>query len=97
VAVIGPGGGASAAELEAADEVGRLLAEAGAVVAFGVGAAATVDAAALGWALAQVGALAGCAVLVAHVTRRLGGVTGDVFGAVVEIGTALTLTGLAFA
>jgi adenosylcobinamide-GDP ribazoletransferase len=31
-----------------------------------------------------------------HTTRRLGGVTGDVFGALVEIGTALTLTGLAF-
>ena len=30
-----------------------------------------------------------------HVTRRIGGVTGDVFGALVELATALTLIGLA--
>jgi uncharacterized protein (TIGR00725 family) len=35
VAVVGPGDGASAAELEAAETVGRLLAEAGAVVVCG--------------------------------------------------------------
>ena len=32
-----------------------------------------------------------------HVTRRLGGVTGDVFGALVELGTAITLVALALA
>jgi adenosylcobinamide-GDP ribazoletransferase len=31
----------------------------------------------------------------AHVVRRLGGVTGDVFGALVELGTAATLAVLA--
>jgi hypothetical protein len=35
VAVVGPGAGASAEQLEAAEEVGRLLAEAGAVVVCG--------------------------------------------------------------
>src|SRR5262249_25943502 len=30
-----------------------------------------------------------------HVVRRLGGVTGDVFGALVELGTAATLVALA--
>jgi len=49
----------------------------------------------VGWLLACAGALVVTAAVRWHVTRRLGGVTGDVFGALVEIGTALTLTGLA--
>jgi adenosylcobinamide-GDP ribazoletransferase len=49
------------------------------------------------WPLAQAGALIvafGCRV---HVSRRLGGVSGDVFGALIEVVTALTLVGLALA
>jgi adenosylcobinamide-GDP ribazoletransferase len=55
-------------------------------------AAAARDAA---WVVAPAAALAVSAGFVWHVVRRLGGVTGDVFGAVVELGTALTLVGLA--
>lgn len=43
----------------------------------------------------QLGALALTGSFRWHVTRRLGGVTGDVFGALVEICTALTLIALA--
>jgi adenosylcobinamide-GDP ribazoletransferase len=32
-----------------------------------------------------------------HATRRLGGVTGDVFGALIECATAATLVGLSLA
>jgi len=60
------------------------------------GLAVAVDAGIVGWLLACAGALVVTAAVRWHVTRRLGGVTGDVFGALVEIGTALTLTGLAF-
>ena len=60
------------------------------------GLAAAVGASIVGWLLAGAGALLVTAAVRWHVTRRLGGVTGDVFGALVEIGTALTLTGLAF-
>jgi adenosylcobinamide-GDP ribazoletransferase len=48
----------------------------------------------LGWPIAQAVALALTAGFRAHTTRRLGGVTGDVFGAVVELATGLTLVGL---
>jgi adenosylcobinamide-GDP ribazoletransferase len=72
-----------------------LVAETVAVLAFGVGMAAAVDADPVAWPVAQLAALLVCGGLVAHVRRRLGGVTGDVFGALVEIGTALTLVGLA--
>lgn len=67
-----------------------------AVLGAAAGLAAAVDASIVGWLLAAAGALVVTAAVRWHVTRRLGGVTGDVFGALVEIGTALTLTGLAF-
>jgi adenosylcobinamide-GDP ribazoletransferase len=66
-----------------------------AVLAGGAGLAAAVHASVPGWLAAQAGALLVTAGARRHTTRRLGGVTGDVFGALVEIGTALTLTGLA--
>ncbi|MCA0143787.1 adenosylcobinamide-GDP ribazoletransferase [Blastococcus sp. LR1] len=48
------------------------------------------------WAgCAVLAALAAATALTAHATRRLGGVNGDVFGAVVEVGTAATLVVLA--
>ena len=44
--------------------------------------------------LAVAVALAGTLLLLRHVVRRLGGVTGDVLGATVEIGTTLVYLGL---
>ena len=72
-----------------------LAAEACAVLGFGAGLAAAVGASIVGWLAAQAAALMVAAGLRMHTTRRLGGVTGDVFGALVEVGTALTLAGLA--
>jgi len=51
---------------------------------------------AVGWVVAPAVGLVLDAVFLAHVVRRLGGVTGDVFGALVELGTAATLAALAF-
>lgn len=72
------------------------LVETALVLGFGAGVAAvTPGANVLGWPCAQVVALAlGWACRV-HIVRRLGGVTGDVFGALVELVTAATLVGLA--
>jgi adenosylcobinamide-GDP ribazoletransferase len=69
------------------------------VVVLGLGAlcAAAVDASVLGWLATQVAALALAAGFRAHTTRRLGGVSGDVFGALIELGTAATLVGLVLA
>lgn len=72
-----------------------LVAEVVVVLAFGAALAAAVDADAVSWVAAQVAALVVCGATVWHLVRRLGGVTGDMFGALVEIGTALTLAGLA--
>jgi adenosylcobinamide-GDP ribazoletransferase len=72
-----------------------LIAETVAVLGLGVGMAALVDASLIGWPLAQAAALVLAGGFRMHATRRLGGVTGDVFGALVEIGTALALAGLA--
>jgi len=52
---------------------------------------------AVGWVVAPAIGLVVDAAFLAHVVRRLGGVTGDVFGALVELGTAATLTTLALA
>jgi len=66
------------------------------VLGFGAGiAAVTPGANVVGWPCAQAVALSlGWACRV-HIVRRLGGVTGDVFGALVEVVTAATLVGLA--
>lgn len=73
-----------------------LLVETAFVLAFGVAMAAAVGASSVGWPVAQLAALAVCVGFLGHVRRRLGGVTGDVFGALVELGTALTVAGFAF-
>jgi adenosylcobinamide-GDP ribazoletransferase len=67
------------------------------VLGAGVGLAAACGASLIGWPASQAGALLVGAATTWHVTRRLGGVTGDVFGALVELGTATTLIGLALA
>jgi adenosylcobinamide-GDP ribazoletransferase len=45
--------------------------------------------------LAVLAGLGAAGVLVAHAVRRLGGITGDVLGAAVEIGAGITFIGLA--
>ena len=65
---------------------------AGAVVVL-LGLAATARHVA--WVVAPAVGLLVDAVFLVHVVRRLGGVTGDVFGALVELGTAATLAALA--
>jgi len=74
-----------------------LAIEAVVVLGFGVGLAAAVDASLVGWLVAQAAALVVAGGFLLHVRRRIGGVTGDVFGAIVEITTALALAGLALA
>ena len=50
----------------------------------------------VGWILVpQVIALAAAHLFRLHVVRRLGGITGDVFGALIEAATAVTLIGVA--
>jgi adenosylcobinamide-GDP ribazoletransferase len=44
--------------------------------------------------VAVLAAVAGTVALTTHVQRRIGGITGDVLGACVEIGTAISLIGL---
>ena len=46
------------------------------------------------WCLAQALGLAVAFALRVHTTRRFGGVSGDVFGAVIEVGTVITLAGM---
>ena len=72
-----------------------VVAETVLVLGFGAGMAAAVQASLVAWGVAQAAGLLVTVAFLAHATRRLGGVTGDVFGAVIEIGTALTLAGLA--
>jgi adenosylcobinamide-GDP ribazoletransferase len=66
-----------------------------AVLGGGAGLAAAVDANAAGWVAVQAIALAVATALRMHATRRLGGVTGDVFGALIEVATAVVLVGVA--
>jgi adenosylcobinamide-GDP ribazoletransferase len=72
-----------------------LAAETVAVLGFGTALAAAVNGSVLGWPAAQAAALLAGTAGQVHATRRLGGVTGDVFGALVEIGTAVAITGIA--
>jgi adenosylcobinamide-GDP ribazoletransferase len=49
-----------------------------------------------GWSVGAVlGGLLAAATLRRHAVRRLGGISGDVFGALVELGTTATLVVLA--
>ena len=63
----------------------------------GLGAAIAIDLSiGVGWVLVpQAIALAAASLLRLHAVRRLGGVTGDVFGALIESATAVTLIGVA--
>jgi adenosylcobinamide-GDP ribazoletransferase len=65
------------------------------VLGFGAALAAATGAEVAGWVVAQAAALLVAAAFTVHCTRRLGGVTGDVFGALIEIATAATVAGLA--
>jgi adenosylcobinamide-GDP ribazoletransferase len=67
------------------------------VAVLGLGAAAAAALSfPLGWILVpQAVALTAAHLLRLHAVRRLGGVTGDVFGALIEIATAITLIGVA--
>jgi adenosylcobinamide-GDP ribazoletransferase len=72
-----------------------LVGQVGVVLAAGAVLAFAVDANVVEWVVVQVVALALAAGLRWHTTRRLGGVTGDVFGALVECAAAATLVGIA--
>lgn len=72
-----------------------LVAQTVAVLAVGVGLALWCGADPWWWAGSQAVALALAAVLRRHTSRRLGGTTGDVYGALIETATAITLVGLA--
>jgi adenosylcobinamide-GDP ribazoletransferase len=65
------------------------------VLGFGAGVAAALLAP-IAWVVAaQVVALVGAHLFRRHVVRRLGGITGDVFGSLIESATAVTLVGIA--
>jgi adenosylcobinamide-GDP ribazoletransferase len=67
------------------------------VLGLGAGLATAVYVSIAGWLVAQAAALVVAVAFLANVRRGIGGVTGDVFGALVEITTALTLAGLVLA
>lgn len=68
-----------------------------AVLGYGAGLATAAGASIAAWTAAQAAALLVAAGCLRHLVRRLGGVTGDVFGALVEVGAVLTLVGLGLA
>jgi adenosylcobinamide-GDP ribazoletransferase len=76
---------------------GRGVAGVGTVLVLAAGAALafTVHANPISWMTAQVIGLLVTCLFRLHTTKRFGGVTGDVFGAVVETATLVTLVGLA--
>jgi adenosylcobinamide-GDP ribazoletransferase len=80
-----------------ANHVSVAAAVAWTVGVLGLGAAVAVALSIpVGWILVpQVIALTAAHLFRLHVVRRLGGVTGDVFGALIEAGTAVTLIGVA--
>lgn len=67
------------------------------VVTFGAGAvaAALTGASVAGWVVSQAAALLAVVALQRGVVRRLGGMTGDVFGALIEVTMTLVLIGFA--
>ncbi|SHH09998.1 cobalamin-5'-phosphate synthase [Jatrophihabitans endophyticus] len=73
---------------------GVVVVETAGVLAAGGLLAAAVGASWWWWLGGQAVALAAAAGLRWHASRRLGGTTGDVYGALVETATALTLAGL---
>jgi adenosylcobinamide-GDP ribazoletransferase len=64
-------------------------------LAGGAGIAALTDGRIWVWPLVQVVALGLAALACRHAVRRLGGATGDVFGALIETATMVSLVGLA--
>ncbi len=65
------------------------------VLAFGAVVALLLSVSAAWFVVAQVVALLAAFLLRRHVVRRIGGISGDVFGALIETATALTLAGVA--
>ena len=80
-----------------ADHVPVAAAVAWTVGVLGLGAAVAIGLSIpVGWILVpQAVALAAAHLFRLHAVRRLGGVTGDVFGALIESATAVTLIGVA--
>lgn len=74
-----------------------VLAETAVVLAAGAGIAYWSGGNVVYWVGVQVVALLGAAALRCVTTRRFGGTTGDVFGALIETTTMITLVGLALA
>jgi adenosylcobinamide-GDP ribazoletransferase len=83
----------------AADSIGRpnAVIVTTIIVALGGLLGAVVGGKTIAWPVVQLVALALATMLRRHASRRFDGVTGDVFGALVEITTALTLVGLVLA
>jgi adenosylcobinamide-GDP ribazoletransferase len=75
----------------------RTIALTAVVLGGGAALAVAVDRDVIGWVVAQCAALLVAVALRVHTTRRLGGVTGDVFGALIEVTTAASLVGIALA
>jgi len=69
----------------------------GDVQSVGAAIAWVAGAQALAWAGSQVAALLVAFAWRRHVGRRIGGVTGDVFGSLVELSTMVVLVGVALA
>jgi adenosylcobinamide-GDP ribazoletransferase len=75
---------------------GTALAQTAGMVVVGAALAWSVDADVIAWVVVQLAALTLALVILWHARRRFGGVTGDVFGALIETATAAVLVGIAF-